>query len=633
MHGEDFFFRAFVYLAAAVASVPIASRLGLGSVLGYLVAGVAIGPFGLGLVGAEGTDVMHFAEFGVVMMLFLVGLELEPDRLWRMRVPIAGLGGLQVAVTAAALGGVAFAVGLSWQEAIAVGVVGAMSSTAIVLQSLAERGQMGSAAGRSSFAVLLFQDISVIPILAFLPLLATHAPAASAEEHAETWVHGLSPLATAGVVIATVAALVVAGRTLVRPVLRAVAATRLRELFSAAALLMVIGIALLFTRIGLSPALGTFVAGVVLAGSEYRHALESDLEPFKGLLLGLFFISVGASIDFAQVVAAPRAIAGIVFGTMAVKALVLFGLARLFGMGLDQSIVFGTGLSQVGEFAFVLLSFTVGAGILTEATAGPLVASTALTMALAPLLGRFVERVVLPRVGTKTAQTRAPDEIDEVNPVIVAGYGRFGQIVGRLLQAGGVGLTVLEYDADQVEMLRKFGHKVFYGDASRVDLLEAAGAASAKVIVIATDSPGPRLELVHTVREHFPHLTIVARAESRPDAYALIEAGAHHVIRETFDSSLSAGVATLRTLGVRAHRAVRLAQRFREHDEAFVREVAAMDREDSSFRDLVRGRIREVERVLRQDGAAPTGLDDDPWDTTTLRAEFGARRDDDGAGG
>jgi monovalent cation:H+ antiporter-2, CPA2 family len=623
MHGEGFFYQAFVYLAAAVVAVPLAKRVGLGSVLGYLLAGVVIGPFGLELVGREGQDVMHFAEFGVVMMLFVVGLELEPALLWRLRTPIVGLGGLQVAVTAAVVAALSLLLGLLWQEALAVGMIVALSSTAIALQTLNEKGLLKTAAGQSSFAVLLFQDIAVIPMLALFPLLATAPTAARSggDAHPTTWVSGLPAWAQTLAVLGTVAGIVVVGHFLVRYLFRAVAGTRLRELFTAAALLLVIGIALLMTKVGLSPALGTFVAGVVLAGSEYRHELESDIDPFKGLLLGLFFIAVGASIDFRIVGAGPGRIFGLVVAIILVKVAVVLVLARAFRLSLDQSLIFAFALSQVGEFAFVLLSFSTQHGVLGAESAGALAAAVALTMALTPLLMLLSERLLLPRVGTKEAPERDPDAIDEYNPVIIAGFGRFGQIVGRLLRANGVGVTVLEFDSDQVDIMRRFGHKVYFGDALRHDLLETAGAGKAKLLVLAIDAAEKRLEMVHTVKKHFPNLKILARASSRTDAYDLLDAGVEHVYRETFGTSLRVGVDALRALGFRAHRAQRAAQAFQRHDETALREMAVIRRErQKDWFKTVRERGQELERVLQID-LAERDVRDDAWDNDTLRED------------
>lgn len=600
MHAEGFFAQAFVYLLAAVVSVPVAKRLGLGSVLGYLLAGVAIGPFGLGFVGQEGQDLLHFAEFGVVMMLFLVGLELEPSLLWRLRAPILGLGGLQVCVTAAAVAGLSLAFGLGWQAAVAVGLTLSLSSTAIVLQILGEKGLLKTSGGQSSFAVLLFQDIAVIPILAVFPLLAS-APALSggdAAAHAASWVEGLPGWDHTLAVAGTVAAVVVAGRFLVRPALRAVARTRLPEVFTAAALLLVIAIALLMTRIGLSPALGTFLAGVVLANSEYRHELESDIAPFKGLLLGLFFLAVGASLDFGLVAARPGLVAGLVVGLMAVKFAVLAALGAGFRLGADQNLLFAFGLCQMGEFAFVLLSFATQQGVLEAEVASPLVAVVALSMALTPLLFLANDKLLQPRLGTRRAQQRSPDAIHEDNPAIIAGFGRFGHVVGRLLRANGVGATVLDLDSDRVDLLRKVGLRVFYGDATRLELLRSAGAQKAKLLILALDSPEKTLALVHLAHKHFPHLTVLARARDRPDAYELIEAGVGRVYRETFDTSLRMAVDALRLLGFRAPQAQRASRTFFRHDEASVRAMAAVRRDHARHLLATRESIADLERLL-----------------------------------
>jgi monovalent cation:proton antiporter-2 (CPA2) family protein len=513
--GDGFLAQAFVYLAAAVIAVPIAKRLGLGSVLGYLMAGVAIGPFVMGWVGSEGEDVMHFAEFGVVMMLFVVGLELEPSVLWRLRLPVLGLGGLQVVVTSLVFGAAAMVLGVPWKGALAIGMILSMSSTAIALQTLQEKGLLRSVAGQSSFAVLLFQDIAVIPMLAVFPLLGGAAGATDGA-HGTTWTGSLPGWAQTLVVLGTVAAIVAAGRFLLGPVFRAIARTRLRELFTAAALLLVVGIAMLMQKVGLSPALGTFVAGVVLAGSEYRHELESDIDPFKGLLLGLFFIAVGASIDFRLVAASPGAVSGLVVGILLAKIAILAALARLFRLTAEQTIVFGAALSQVGEFAFVLLSFATSHQVFGDREAGILAASVALTMALTPLLFVFAERVLLPRTVASDSGARPHDTDHHESPVIIAGYGRFGQVVGRLLKASGIQTTVLDADPDQVETLRKIGHRVYFGDATRVDLLTSAGAAKAKLLVLAIDSPEKTLELAEAAKKHFPNLTIIARARGAP---------------------------------------------------------------------------------------------------------------------
>jgi monovalent cation:proton antiporter-2 (CPA2) family protein len=631
MHNEGLFFQAFVYLMAAVLSVPIAQRLGLGSVLGYLIAGVIIGPFGLRFVGQEGEDVLHFAEFGVVMMLFLVGLELQPSRLWRMRLPILGLGGLQVLVTTLVAAGISLGMGLSWQMALAVGMILSMSSTAIVLQTLNEKRLMKTDAGQSAFSVLLFQDIAVIPILAFLPLLAMKASAAvslasnglifaAAEETAEAGAT-LPPGLQALVVIGTVGGIIVAGRFLMRPVFRFIAATRLQEMFTATALLLVIGIALAMQKVGLSPALGTFVAGVVLADNEYRHELETDIEPFKGLLLGLFFISVGASINFNLLLQQPLLILALVLGLAIVKFAVLFGLGRFFRLGLDQSLLFAFALAQGGEFAFVLFSFATQNRVLPPAIAAPLIVVVALSMAITPLLMILNERLVQPLL-TPVVPDRDADEIDEnENPVIIVGFGRFGQIVGRLLIANGRRATLLEHNPAQIDLLRRFGWKVFYGDASRIDLLRAAGAAQAKLLVIAIDEPEKILHIVDLAHKYFPHLKILARASDRRHAYALIRRGVEVVQRETFNSALEMGVEALILLGERSYKANRAARIFKWHDEQVVREVAHLEESETVIAARSRQMASDLEKLLQADDQDLKHAVESAWDTSALRKD------------
>ncbi len=611
--------QAFVYLAAACVAVPLAKRAGLGSVLGYLLAGVIIGPFGLHLVGQEGADVMHVAEFGVVMMLFLVGLELEPALLWRLRAPILGLGGLQVVGSAAVLGGIALAFGLSFPAAVAVGLTLSMSSTAIVLQMLGEKGLMKTAAGQSSFAVLLFQDLAVIPMLALFPLLA---PAGAVAEAAHGgWADGLPAWGKTLVVLGAVAGVVALGRFAVRPALRAVARTGLRELFTAAALLLVIGIALLMQSVGLSPALGTFLAGVVLADSEYRHELEGDIEPFKGLLLGLFFIAVGASIDFRLIAERPGTIVGLVGIVLVAKLLVLTALARVFKLSTDQGLLFAFALPQVGEFAFVLLAFAASLGVLGVEVTGPLVAVTALSMAVTPLLMVAYERLVAPRVTDAAGEGRAADAIDEEAGVIICGFGRFGNTVGRLLRANGHPAVVLDNDGDRVELLRRMGLKVFYGDATRLDLLHAAGAHKAKLLILALDSPAKNLELARLAQRHFPHLTVLARADDRPDAYEFMDLGLTHIYRDTLDTSLRVGVDALRLLGMRAYAAHRAAQVFRKYDEAALADLAATRADRSAYISLARDRIAALETLLQSDRGEFSDGQDRGWDPEGVREE------------
>lgn len=596
------FFQAFIYLSAAVISVPLAKRLGLGSVLGYLLAGVAIGPFGFRLVGSEDGHVMHIAEFGVVMMLFVIGLELRPAVLWKMRGPILGLGGAQVLGTAAAVASLAIFLGLVWQIAIAIGLIVAMSSTAIVLQLLNEQDQLRTAGGRASFAVLLFQDIAVLPILTLFPLLATIPNVMNAEagqnlmSHLPAWQHAL-------LVFAAIAAVIFAGRFLLRPFFRYIAATHLREMFTVTALLLVVGIALLMQKVGLSPALGAFLAGVVLAESEYRHQLETDIEPFKGLLLGLFFISVGAGIDFRLIAQQPSTVALMVAGMIAVKFAVLLVVSRISRLEPTQRYLFAFALAQGGEFAFVLCAFAVQNGVFNSELANLLIATVALTMAAAPLLMSVNERLVQRRFSS-TLEDREPDEIDEHdNPVILAGVGRFGHIVARLLRANHFATTVLDSDAEQVELLRRFGLKSFYGDATRLDLLRTAGAERARLFIIAIDDEEKALQLVDLVQENFPNLRILARATSRQHAYELLRRGVTEVYRETLGSALDLSTAALEKLGIEASRARRAAEIFRTHDEASVREMAKLegDSSDDAYVSVARQHLENLERALQSD--------------------------------
>ncbi len=630
MHGEGFFFQAFVYLLAAVISVPIAKRIGLGSVLGYLLAGIVIGPFGLHLIGQEGQDVMHFAEFGVVMMLFLIGLELEPSLLWRLRGPILGLGGLQVGVTTLLVTAIAItAVGLPWNQALVVGLILALSSTAIVLQTLAEKGLMKTEAGQNTFAVLLFQDMAVIPMLALMPLLALGAKAGVADASSghggghPLWVETLPPWGQALAVLGAVAVVVVGGRFLTSPLFRFIASARLREVFTAASLLLVIGIALLMTRVGLSPALGTFLAGVVLANSEYRHELEGDIEPFKGLLLGLFFISVGASIDFQLIGAAPGQIAALVLGLVSLKLAVLIGLARGFKMSFDQGLLFAFALAQGGEFAFVLVSFATQHHIIGSEVSAPLIAAVAVSMALTPLLLMLAEKVLLPRFGTlEEADAREPDAIDEENPVIVAGFGRTGAVVGRFLRANGVRPTILDIDSEKVEVLRRVGIKAFYGDACRLDLLHAAGADTARLLILALDSLEKTRLIAETARRHFPNLRVLATVATRQDAYEILDTGVEDVYREALDSALRVGVDALRALGFRSHQATRSARRFRCYEVEGLAELYALRHDEKLYFSTAKQKVHDLERLLTSELEAVDENRDAGWDVESLRRDF-----------
>ncbi len=601
--------------------VPVAKKLGLGSVLGYLLAGIIIGPALLGFIGSEGQDVMHFAEFGVVMMLFLIGLELEPALLWKMRRPIAGLGGMQVLISTMLIAIIGIATGLSWQQAIAVGAGLALSSTAIVLQTLNEKGLMKTAAGQNSFSVLLFQDIAVIPMLALFPLLATLPIQQDATHSTHTLVDDLPGWGKTVAVLVAVALIILAGKYLIQPLLHVVAKTRLRELFTASALLLVVGIAVLMTQVGLSPALGTFLAGVILANSEFRHELESDIEPFKGLLLGLFFISVGASIDFNLIAEKPLLIAGLVIGLMTLKGLVLLALGKFFGMKTDQNMLFAHALCQMGEFGFVLFSFALSGGILPKDVVDILIAVVALSMAVTPLVLLFNERVIQPKFGTKEKEEdQAHDEIHEDNPVIIAGFGHFGNTIGRFLRAHHIETTILDHDSDRVDLLRKLGFKVYYGDATRIDLLSSAGAHKAKIIIIAIDDADKRLAMIETVKKHFPNLRMLVRATNRFDAYDQMNAGMMHVYRETLDTALRCGVDTLRFLGYRSYHAQRAARKFLRQDEYNLKKLSAI-RDNNQYIHTAKELIEELERTLQEDLKNAGVLDDSGWDENGLISE------------
>ena len=571
---DGFLLLAFLFLIAGVIAVPIASRLGLGSVLGYLLAGIAISPI-LGWLHVDVVSIQHFAEFGVVMMLFLVGLELQPGMLWAMRNRLLGLGGLQVTITAAAVAFIAKAFVDPWSLAIAIGLVFSLSSTAIVLQTLNEKGLMRSDGGQSSFSVLLFQDIAVIPMLAFIPLLAmpelqelAAAPQGAEDDgHASlSLVERLGPLARTLVTAGAIAFVVVVGSYLTRPIFRFIAMAHLRELFTAAALLMVIAIALLMVVVGLSPALGTFLAGVVLANSEYRHELESNIDPFKGLLLGLFFITVGAAIRFDLLLSNLDGIIAMTLGLIALKAAILYVLARIFRITGADRWLFTLGLAQAGEFGFVLLSFTVASAVIPVDIAEQLLLVVALSMLLTPLLFIAYDKLIAPRFAA--VQGREPDTIDESGKVIVAGHGRFGGIINRILLSAGVKTVVLDYRSEQLDMLSRFGIKVFFGDAMRPDLLHAAGIEEAKMLVVAIDDKESATELVHYVVQNYPDVYIVARALDRHHVYELYNAGARDIIRDTFDSSVRAGRSALEALGFHPYDAERQVRGFVLNDRA-----------------------------------------------------------------
>ncbi len=606
MEQHDFLVALVVFLIAAVVAVPVARRFGLGAVLGYLLAGVAIGPWALRLV-TNVESILHFSEFGVVLMMFVIGLELEPKKLWALRRVIFGYGGAQMAACALLVGGVAALVGAPWQVALVAGLGLALSSTAIAFATLTERNLFGTPAGAASFGILLFQDIAAIPMIALLPLLA--AGGAEAGVAGTSGAVGWLGAAKAVGVIGTV---VVGGRYLVRPALRFIARTDMREMFTAFALLLVVGIALMMDAVGLSMALGTFLAGVLLADSEYRHALEADLEPFKGLLLGLFFMAVGMSIDFGVLMQAPGQVAALVVGFVLLKTVVLALLAPRFGIARGQWLLFALLISQGGEFAFVVFGVAGGAGLLPARTEALLVLVVALSMVATPLLLLAYDRLVAPRLARLA---RRPDDVisPQDNPVLIAGFGRFGQIIGRLLYAQGIGVTVLDHDPDQIEFLRQYDFKVFYGDATRMDLLESAGAERARILVVAIDGMEDSLALIDSVRARFPHLEIYARARHVSHVYQLKDRGVNLFERELFEGSLMLGRRVLEGLGYDPTHARSLALRFRRHN------IAAIDRFYPHYTDqkklvsLARQARDELEEMFRQDRDQRRRKEEEDW--------------------
>ena len=580
---------ALIYLAAAVVAVPLARLAGLGSIIGYLVAGIAIGPWGLRLV-TDPRQILEFAEFGVVLMLFLVGLELEPQRLWSLRKPIFGWGSVQLFGSAALMVGVGVAAGVDWRLAMVAALGLAMSSTAIGLGVLAERNLMATTSGQSVLSVALLQDVAAIPILALVPLMAV----ADVHDSGGGWLG-------AAKAIGVIAAIVLGGRLLLRPALRWIAGSRTPEIFTAASLLLVVATAALMHTVGLSMALGAFLAGVLLAESEYRRELETDIEPFKGLLLGLFFIAVGMSIDFAVVLQRPVLIALLVVGFLFVKAAVLWGMARAMPLPRPERPVFIILLAQGGEFGFVVFQSASGAGVIAPATASLLVAAVAISMLLTPLLLVAADRWWIPRLARGKRSDVAEISEPQTAPVIVAGFGRYGQVVSRMLYANGITPTVLDHDAEQIEALRKFGWRVFYGDASRLDLLRTAGAARAKVLVLAIDDLEQSLKVATLVREHFPDLAIVARARNVQHYFRLRELGVTMIERETLDASLMSARSVLGLLGWEAHHARTLAMRFRRHTIRQLEEMLPHARDEARFVAMAKAGRQQLEELFAQE--------------------------------
>jgi glutathione-regulated potassium-efflux system ancillary protein KefC len=563
-HAPGWLTNSLIYLGAAVLVVPLSKALGLGAIIGYLAAGIVIGPWGLGLV-SNVEDILHFAEFGVVLMLFLVGLELEPKRLWALRRPIFGWGTAQVVACAAVLFLAGWAGGAGWRVALVAALGLALSSTAIALQVLGERNLLPTPSGQAGFSILLFQDVAAIPILALLPLLATGPDAGQVLDGGNRWVEGLK-------IVAVIAGIVLGGRLVLRPLLRWIARSDTPEIFTAASLLLVVAIAALMQFVGLSMALGAFLAGVLLAESEYRRELETDIEPFKGLLLGLFFIAVGMSIDFGVLLANPGLMALVVAGFMLLKAVTIYALAKLMGLPYQQRPVFTLLLAQGGEFAFVVFQ-AAGPQVLPPGVASFLIGAVALSMLLSPLVLVALDKWVLPRYsdGTPVAMEEISEQQDA--KVLICGFGRYGQIIGRMLSAQGLKLTVLDHDPETIESLREFGFRVFYGDATRLDLLRTAGAATAKVLVVAVDGIEQSLAIVDMAREHFPNARIVARARNVGHLYQLLDRQVEVVERELFESSLRSARSVLEGLGWPPHEAREAAMRFRRRNIELMHEL------------------------------------------------------------
>ena len=594
-HAPTWLTYGLMYLSAAVLAVPLAKALGLGSIIGYLAAGIAIGPWGLGLV-SNVQDILHFAEFGVVLMLFLVGLELQPSRLWAMRRPIFGTGSAQVLGCAAVLFAAGWLAGLPWRISLVAALGLALSSTAIALQVLAERNLMRTSSGRAGFSILLFQDVAAIPILALLPLLGAAAGAGDDHSAGEVLLEALK-------IVGVIGAIVLGGRLLLRPLLRWIAKSRTPEIFTAASLLLVVGIAYLMVMVGLSMALGAFLAGVLLADSEYRSELEADIEPFKGLLLGLFFIAVGMSIDFGVLMRSPWLMAGILLGFLALKAVVIYTLAKVAGVPYQERPVFTLLLAQGGEFAFVVFQAAAGAQVFSAETASLLIGAVALSMLISPLLLVLVDRALLRRYAQLKTAAPPAQEISEPQeaPVIIAGFGRYGQIVARVMLAQGIPTTVLDHSVEILEIARAFGYRVFYGDATRLDLLRIAGAEHARVLVVAVDDPEQSLKIVTLARKHFPQLQVVARARDLTHWNALRDLGVTLVQRELFESSLASARTVLELMGQSPTLAQEMTRRFREHNIALADRMYPHHKDRAKMVAVAReGRAQLAEQMAKE---------------------------------
>ncbi|KAF9660017.1 monovalent cation:proton antiporter-2 (CPA2) family protein [Tenacibaculum sp. ZH5_bin.1] len=614
-------FEAIVFLAGAIICVSIAKRLGLSSVIGYLLAGVLIGPYVLGFIGEEGEDILHFAEFGVVVMLFLIGLEIEPKNFWNMRKTILGMGGIQVALTIGLTYILFTFIGYEWQVALAISMAVALSSTAIALQTIKEKGLMNTTFGSSSFSILLFQDIIVIFMIGALPLLSNSSEHTSneASHSASTLIQSLPIGLQTLAIILSVVIIILAGRFIVVPMLRKVAKTGVRELLIASAFLIVFGISYLMEFVGLSPALGAFLGGVVLSTSEFKHELESTLEPFKNLLLGLFFMAVGASINFVVIANSPLTISGILLVIIIIKASVLFITGRIFNLKIDQNILLTFSLAQVGEFAFVLLSFAFQLNILEQEQMDIMLVVTAVSMSLTPILTVVNERLILPRIGTKEFIKRPMDHIAKSQKVILVGFGQFGSTVGRFLRSHGVETTILDFDSNRVDFLRKMGFEVYYGDATREDLLESAGIAEAKILICATNEVSVSKAISKIVKRKYPHIELMVRTKSRFDAYELLNLNVNNIYRESLDTSLALASDALNKLGFRKYTLNRQVQNFIKYDEASLKRLAADPNRNENYIFKARKELEQQEQLLEDDFKRGIVAFDKHWDGEHIR--------------
>ncbi|AUC76529.1 monovalent cation:proton antiporter-2 (CPA2) family protein [Olleya sp. Bg11-27] len=618
---ESILFEAIVFLAGAIICVSIAKKLGLSSVIGYLLAGVLIGPYVLGFIGTEGEDILHFAEFGVVVMLFLIGLEIEPKNFWNMRKAIVGMGGIQVGGTMILSYFLFTVLGFEWKVALVISMAVALSSTAIAMQTIKEKGLMDTTFGTSSFSILLFQDLVVIIMLGFIPLLANVDGNASAEntnDHTNLLDNlpvGFQTLA----IILSVILIIVAGKYLIVPMLRKVAKTGVRELLIAAAFLIVFGISFVMEYVGLSPALGAFLGGVVLSNSEFKHELESTLEPFKNLLLGLFFMAVGASINFIVIANSPLTIGGILIAVIVLKAVVLYITGQVFGLKLDQKLLLTCSLAQIGEFAFVLLSFAFGLNILSQDQMDMMLVITALSMSLTPVIGIINERFILPKIGTKESVKRPMDHIAKSQKIILVGFGHFGSTIGRFLRSHGVEATILDHDSNRVDFLRKMGFEVYYGDATRLDLLESAGISEAKIIICATNKIGVSKAISKIVKENYPHVEMMIRTKNRYDAYELLNLGHENIYRESLETSLTLAKDVLSKMGFRKYTLNRQVQNFIKYDEDSLRRLASEPKREDDYIFKAKKELEQQEKFLNEDFKRGIVEYDNHWDSEHVR--------------